>query len=101
MISRSVKARAPKRSAALLRPLLDRIGESRQFDIPELFEDAEMAMRDPTRTDEADAGSRQSAPSIVTILCCGRAKRPGSRKSRAVSSAMRDAVKASRNVPDP
>ena len=40
-------------------PLLDRIGESRQFDVSELFEDAEMAMRDPTRTDEADAGSRR------------------------------------------
>ncbi len=39
-------------------PLLDRIGESRQFDVSELFENAEMAMRDPTRTDEADAGSR-------------------------------------------
>ena len=31
-----------------LRPFLDRIGERREFDVSELFEDSEMALCDPT-----------------------------------------------------
>ncbi len=71
-----VEIRVGAGAEALGRPCArscDRIGEGREVDVLELLQHAEMAVRDPTRPDETDPGSRCPAPSCH-ILVVARTK---------------------------